>query len=61
MSKSPDPNEQAYANASPFQPKQQPPLLESAVPVSHELPAYLGAVAGVLLGCLGTCVHGPPL
>jgi sulfate permease, SulP family len=53
-----DPNEQAYAEASPFQPKQQPPLLERAVPVSQELPAYRGrhaqrdVLAGVTVAAL---------
>jgi sulfate permease, SulP family len=51
-------NEEAYADASPFQPKQKPPLLERAVPVSQELPAYRGGharrdvLAGVTVAAL---------
>jgi SulP family sulfate permease len=40
LSEGADPNAEAYADASPFQPKQKAPLLERAVPVSQELPAY---------------------
>lgn len=39
------PEKAAYADASPFQPKQKAPLLERAVPVSQELPAYSGGHA----------------
>ena len=39
------PSEETYADASPFQPKQQDSLLERAVPVSRELPAYRGGSA----------------
>ena len=45
MAKSEHPNGKAYADASPFQPQQQAPLLERAVPVSQELPAYRGGSA----------------
>jgi SulP family sulfate permease len=34
------PEKPAYSDASPFQPKQKVPLLERAVPVSQDLPAY---------------------
>jgi sulfate permease, SulP family len=37
--------EDAYADASPFQPKPEAPLLQRAVPVSEELPAYRGRYA----------------
>jgi high affinity sulfate transporter 1 len=40
-----DSEKPAYADASPFQPKQKVPLLERAVPVSQELPAYGGGHA----------------
>jgi len=39
------PEQPAYVDASPFQPKQKAPLLERAVPVSQELPAYRGGHA----------------
>ena len=45
MSDSPEPDERAYADASPFQPKQQAPLLERTVPVSKELATYRGGHA----------------
>jgi sulfate permease, SulP family len=52
-------NEQpAYGDASPFQPKQKAPLLERAVPVSQQLPAYEGGhaqrdvLAGVTVAAL---------
>jgi SulP family sulfate permease len=54
----PPPEKPAYANASPFQPKQKAPLLERAVPVSQELPAYGGGhaqrdvLAGVTVAAL---------
>jgi sulfate permease, SulP family len=52
------PEKPAYADASPFQPKQKAPLLERAVPVSQELPAYRGGhaqrdvLAGVTVAAL---------
>jgi SulP family sulfate permease len=52
------PEKRAYADASPFQPKQEAPLLERAVPVSQELPAYRGGhaqrdvLAGVTVAAL---------
>ena len=52
------PEKPAYADASPFQPKQKDPLLERAVPVSQELPAYRGGharrdvLAGVTVAAL---------
>jgi MFS superfamily sulfate permease-like transporter len=58
LSEGANPNETAYADASPFQPKQKPPLLERAVPVSQELPAYRGGharrdvLAGVTVAAL---------
>jgi sulfate permease, SulP family len=58
LSEGPDPREQAYADASPFQPKQKAPLLERAVPVSQELPSYKGGhaqrdvLAGVTVAAL---------
>jgi sulfate permease, SulP family len=39
------PGERTYADTSPFQPKEAPPLLERALPVSSELPAYRGGHA----------------
>jgi SulP family sulfate permease len=51
-------NEGTHADASPFQPKRKPPLLERAVPVSQELPAYRGGhalrdtLAGVTVAAL---------
>ncbi len=39
------PSEETYADASPFQPKEQASLLERTVPVSGELPAYRGGYA----------------
>jgi sulfate permease, SulP family len=50
--------DRTYADTSPFQPKQQPPLLERALPVSQELPAYRGrharrdVLAGVTVAAL---------
>jgi sulfate permease, SulP family len=58
LSEDADPNAEAYAGASPFQPKQKSPLLERAVPVSQELPAYGGGrarrdvLAGVTVAAL---------
>jgi sulfate permease, SulP family len=58
LSEGANPNEKAYADASPFQPKQKPPLLERVVPVSQELPAYRGGharrdvLAGVTVAAL---------
>jgi SulP family sulfate permease len=52
------PEQPAYADASPFQPKQKAPLLERAVPVAQELPAYGGGhaqrdvLAGVTVAAL---------
>jgi len=52
------PEKPAYADASPFQPKQKAPLLERVVPVSEELPAYGGGharrdvLAGVTVAAL---------
>jgi SulP family sulfate permease len=52
------PGEGAYDDASPFQPKEQAPLLERAVPVSQELPTYGGGharrdvLAGVTVAAL---------
>jgi sulfate permease, SulP family len=52
------PKEDAYTGASPFQPKEQPPLLKQVVPVSEELPAYRGGhaqrdvLAGVTVAAL---------
>jgi sulfate permease, SulP family len=45
LSEEAPPEQPAYADASPFQPKQKAPLLERAVPVSEELPAYGGGHA----------------
>ena len=45
MSKDEEPRKEAYADASPFQPKQKDPLLERAVPVAQELPDYGGGQA----------------
>jgi sulfate permease, SulP family len=39
------PEQPAYGDASPFQPKQKAPLLERAVPVSEELTTYRGGHA----------------
>jgi high affinity sulfate transporter 1 len=44
LSEDADPRK-AYGRESPFQPKQKAPLLERAVPVSEELPAYGGGYA----------------
>ena len=58
MSEDAKPNEKAYGRASPFQPKRKAPLLERAVPVSQELPAYRGGhaqrdvLAGVTVAAL---------
>jgi SulP family sulfate permease len=58
LSEDTNPSEGAYADASPFQPKQKAPLLERAVPVSQELPAYGGrsarrdVLAGVTVAAL---------
>ena len=58
MNEDAPPEQPAYADASPFQPKQQAPLLERAVPVSQELPAYGGGhaqrdvLAGVTVAAL---------
>ena len=45
MNEGEHPSEEAYADASPFQPKEQASLLERTVPVSQELPAYRGGYA----------------
>jgi SulP family sulfate permease len=45
LSEDENPIGEAYAGASPFQPKQQAPLLARAVPVSQEFPAYEGGHA----------------
>ena len=58
MSEDVPPTERAYPGASPFQPKQKPPLLARTVPVSEELPAYRGGharrdvLAGVTVAAL---------
>ena len=58
MSEGANPNDEAYPDASPFQPKRKAPLLERAVPVSQELPAYRGGhaqrdvLAGVTVAAL---------
>jgi sulfate permease, SulP family len=58
LSEGTNPNADAYADTSPFRPKQKPPLLERAVPVSQELPAYRGGharrdvLAGVTVAAL---------
>jgi high affinity sulfate transporter 1 len=58
MSDDPDLSEGPYAHASPFQPKREAPLLQRAVPVSQELPAYRGGharrdvLAGVAVAAL---------
>ena len=58
MSEDGKPREEAYADASPFQAKRKAPLLERAVPVSQELPAYRGGhaqrdlLAGVTVAAL---------
>jgi SulP family sulfate permease len=58
MSEDNDPNEEVYAQASPFQPKPRPALLERAVPVSQEFSAYRGGharrdvLAGVTVAAL---------
>jgi SulP family sulfate permease len=46
LSEDTNPNDQPYADASPFQPKRKLPLLERAVPVSQELSAYRGSYGG---------------
>jgi sulfate permease, SulP family len=46
LSEDTNPNDAPYADASPFQPKRKPPLLERAVPVSQELSAYRGSYGG---------------
>jgi SulP family sulfate permease len=45
LSEDAPPEKPAYADASPFQSKEKAPLLERAVPVSQELPAYRGGHA----------------
>ena len=59
MSEDTNPNDKPYADAaSPFQAKRKVPLLERAVPVSQELPAYGGGharrdvLAGVTVAAL---------
>ena len=58
MNEDADPKKPAYPDTSPFQPKQKAPLLERAVPVSEELPAYGGGharrdvLAGVTVAAL---------
>jgi high affinity sulfate transporter 1 len=58
MTEGAGPDEQPYADASPFQPKREAPLLQRAVPVSQELPAYGGrparkdVLAGVAVAAL---------
>ena len=58
MSEDGHPKKDAYADASPFQPKAKDPLLQRAVPVSQELPAYGGhsarrdVLAGVTVAAL---------
>jgi len=58
LSEDTNPNDEAYAGASPFQPKRKPPLLERAMPVSQEIPAYGGGrarrdvLAGVTVAAL---------
>jgi high affinity sulfate transporter 1 len=45
LSEGANPTDETYTDASPFQPKRKAPLLERAVPVSQELPAYRGGHA----------------
>jgi len=59
LSEDTNPNDKPYADAaSPFQAKRKVPLLERAVPVSQELPAYGGGharrdvLAGVTVAAL---------